>query len=81
MVRVVKDKQGRGKGGNADEWIGGERGGRRGGGNDISSEEGERGVGGEKGQGGGGGEGVHVKHVQIDTGKTWREGIIRWFPR
>lgn len=22
-----------------------------------------------------------VQHVQIDTGKTWREGVIRWFPR
>ncbi|CAM9249110.1 unnamed protein product [Ectocarpus sp. 4 AP-2014] len=24
---------------------------------------------------------AEVKHVQIDTGKTWREGAIRWFPR
>lgn len=24
---------------------------------------------------------VRVQHVQIDTGKTWREGVIRWFPR
>ncbi|CAM9261096.1 unnamed protein product [Ectocarpus sp. 12 AP-2014] len=24
---------------------------------------------------------TQVKHVQIDTGKTWREGAIRWFPR
>lgn len=23
----------------------------------------------------------NVQHVQIDTGKTWREGVIRWFPR
>eukprot|EP00752_Nemacystus_decipiens_P001730 g1673.t1 len=40
--------------------------------------------------GGGGAEGdgdpqdrtePRVQHVQIDTGKTWREGVIRWFPR
>lgn len=38
---------------------------------------------------GGGGHGggdrqqreARVQHVQIDTGKTWREGVIRWFPR
>lgn len=83
MVRVVKDKQGggKGKGGNANERTGGERGGRKGGENYVSNEEGDRGVGGDTGQRGGGGEGVQVKHVQIDTGKTWREGIIRWFPR
>lgn len=26
-------------------------------------------------------EARNVRHVQIDVGKTWREGIIRWFPR
>eukprot|EP00903_Cladosiphon_okamuranus_P021122 g19403.t1 len=35
--------------------------------------------------GGGGRDREHhearVRHVQIDTGKTWREGVIRWFPR
>ena len=25
--------------------------------------------------------GAPVQYVQIDTGKTWREGVIRWFPR
>ena len=25
--------------------------------------------------------GRQVQHVQIDTGKTWREGVIRWYPR
>lgn len=36
---------------------------------------------------GDGGRGRHhgtaprARHVQIDTGKTWREGVIRWFPR
>lgn len=70
VVRVVKDRRD-GEGGQAG-------GGRE---NDPSSEEvgGGRG-GGEEGRGGGD-CGIEVKHVQIDTGKTWREGIIRWFPR
>lgn len=42
-----------------------------------------------RGGGGGGSEAgaegrqasKRVHHVQIDTGKTWREGVIRWFPR
>lgn len=27
------------------------------------------------------GQNSKAQHIQIDTGKTWREGVIRWFPR
>ncbi|CAN0106984.1 unnamed protein product, partial [Laminaria digitata] len=79
VVRVVKDKRdGFKRGGDSASERGGGAGG--GGGSDLSSEEGKGGQ--AEGRGGGrGGGGVQVKHVQIDTGKTWREGIIRWFPR
>ncbi|CAM9734258.1 unnamed protein product [Scytosiphon promiscuus] len=49
----------------------------------IARKEGSSDSGGVEGRGGGrrDGEVPMARHVQIDTGKTWREGVIRWFPR
>lgn len=71
VVRVVREAREDGEGGGGG---GGERGPNSGESRETAGDAWSKGAAGRR-------ERPQVQHLQIDTGKTWREGVIRWFPR